>query len=78
MNTKIAMISTLKFKFLSIVETILDGDDDGDIIKLISQYISDNTIKSNIQIIYNKFKFLYKTGSNYKNDTFDHINKQPP
>jgi hypothetical protein len=36
MNTKIAMISTLKFKFLSIVETILDGDDDGDIIKLIS------------------------------------------
>ena len=44
----------------------------------INEYIPESLIAENLTYIYEKYKIIYKTGKNYKNDCFDHATSLAP
>ena len=66
------MISQIKFKCIISLESLIDGDQ-LQLLRLISEVISEPLITHNLTKIYEKFKIIYKTGKNYSNEVFNHL-----
>jgi hypothetical protein len=47
-------------------------------LKEISLFIPEQVITTNLTIIYEKYKIIYQTGKNYKNEVFEHLTTTSP